>query len=418
MVDNWTEDSSIIAGLSDGSAPYGSKSYPAIFFDSNDSTWKMIVSGTRYYPPLYYRYFTGYYWNDSSWVRDDLKICNGLPKEEGTSTGIQEHHIEIFYLDGHWRLLDLAFSLKRAYYWDGNSWQADTGLLNGLGSVKFSDFSVFNDGKLKIIAGEYVKFIEYRYTGFEWTGTEWINNPDIINGLDTSTQNKRYRPEVFYQNDEWRIISREVSTWKGYYWDGTIWVSDDTIASGLTFGLNKSGMVIFTWDEKLQLIGRDPSWSFYGYIETIISKYTISGNVYNNETIPIKDAIVNINGTEILTDENGYYSVIVELGTYNISASKECYTVTTVSITVTNSDVIQDFIINCTECEYYNFCVWLNDLGGPNSLAAYDIMNLVKAHLYVISLNFVVPSIIIMASVAYYSGFIQKGNELSGCDFQ
>lgn len=65
----------------------------------------------------------------------------------------------------------------------------------------------------------------------------------------------------------------------------------------------------------------------------------------------------------------------------------------------------------------YDFCQWIKDLGGPSKLTSYNIMDLVKAYLEIIDLKFSVQSILIMAAVAYYSGLIKKGNELSGCEF-
>lgn len=66
----------------------------------------------------------------------------------------------------------------------------------------------------------------------------------------------------------------------------------------------------------------------------------------------------------------------------------------------------------------YDFCQWLADLGGPSALGAYDIMQLVSAYSNVIDLKFTVTAILIMAAVAYYSGYIENGNNLSGCSFE
>ena len=67
--------------------------------------------------------------------------------------------------------------------------------------------------------------------------------------------------------------------------------------------------------------------------------------------------------------------------------------------------------------QIYDFCQWIEDLGGPNNLTAYNIMQLVRAYLIIEDLGFNVQSVLIMAAVAYYLGEIEKGNELSGCDF-
>lgn len=61
--------------------------------------------------------------------------------------------------------------------------------------------------------------------------------------------------------------------------------------------------------------------------------------------------------TEILTDENGNYSIDVKPGVYVITASKDCYVNDTVVVIVTDSNVIQNFIIDCIECEVYEPCI-------------------------------------------------------------
>lgn len=86
------------------------------------------------------------------------------------------------------------------------------------------------------------------------------------------------------------------------------------------------------------------------------STYTLSGTVYNNDNIPIKNATVTINDIELLTNQDGYYEATVESGTYDLTATKECYSEDIKTVTVIDSNLIQDFIIDCTEYEICPTC--------------------------------------------------------------
>ena len=72
--------------------------------------------------------------------------------------------------------------------------------------------------------------------------------------------------------------------------------------------------------------------------------------------------------------------------------------------------------LNITTKEY-DFCQWVTDLGGPEYITAFNIMQLVQGYSNVLNIGFTVSAILIMASIVYYSGYITKGNDLSGCDF-
>ena len=62
-------------------------------------------------------------------------------------------------------------------------------------------------------------------------------------------------------------------------------------------------------------------------------------------------------------------------------------------------------------------CGWITGAGGWDKLAAYDIMTLVKAYTDQEDLGFEVRSSDIMGSIAYYSGNVGSGNQLTGCNF-
>lgn len=62
-------------------------------------------------------------------------------------------------------------------------------------------------------------------------------------------------------------------------------------------------------------------------------------------------------------------------------------------------------------------CGWITGTGGWDKLVAYDIMTLVKAYTNQEDIGFEVKSSDIMGSIAYYSGNVESGNQLIGCNF-
>ena len=62
-------------------------------------------------------------------------------------------------------------------------------------------------------------------------------------------------------------------------------------------------------------------------------------------------------------------------------------------------------------------CAWVIDLDGWESIAAFDIMALIKGYSGVEDLGFVVTSANIMGAIAYYSGNVESGNSLMECSF-
>lgn len=62
-------------------------------------------------------------------------------------------------------------------------------------------------------------------------------------------------------------------------------------------------------------------------------------------------------------------------------------------------------------------CGWITGVGGWDKIAAYDIMTLVRAYTDQEDIGFEVKSSDIMSSIAYYSGNVESGNQLAGCNF-
>ena len=64
-----------------------------------------------------------------------------------------------------------------------------------------------------------------------------------------------------------------------------------------------------------------------------------------------------------------------------------------------------------------DMCEWITGIGGWDNLVAYNIMTLVRAYAGKEDIGLEVGSSDIMGSIAYYSGNIESGNRLTGCNF-
>ena len=65
-----------------------------------------------------------------------------------------------------------------------------------------------------------------------------------------------------------------------------------------------------------------------------------------------------------------------------------------------------------------DICIWIIDLGGWESITAFDIMTLVSAYSGNTDVGFVVTAAHIMGCVAYYGASSPtNGNNLTGCEF-
>lgn len=64
-----------------------------------------------------------------------------------------------------------------------------------------------------------------------------------------------------------------------------------------------------------------------------------------------------------------------------------------------------------------DICTWISSKGGATGLITYDIMQLIRGYTNQENLGFNVTSAYIMGAVAYYSGNVPSGNQLTGCNF-
>ena len=339
MANLWIDDGTIVRGL--GGATQ--RSSPTVF---DDNGVLKLIAGEKYGT------FSGVYWNGSTWVSDS-SIVSGLGDIGMYNTPT------VFNDSGTLKLISGEYYGRFfGFHWNGSSWISDSSVISGLSDVGTnSDPTVFNDnGTLKLISGKGTG----TFSGWYWNGSTWIVDLSIVSGLGDIGLDSA--PTVFNDNGTLKLISRGYNVIAGtkslysWYWDGSIWISDSSVLLGVSYTQLYGAPIVFDDNGTLKLIFEEYSNVFSGWYWGAFS-YNISGHVYNNENIPVKNATVNINETEVLTDENGYYFVTVEPGIYYMEATKECYSKDIATVTATNSDVTQDFIIDCIICKECDPCI-------------------------------------------------------------
>lgn len=108
-------------------------------------------------------------------------------------------------------------------------------------------------------------------------------------------------------------------------------------------------------------------------------------------------AIINISSTGVLTCMN------VIVGTCEDKISVIGNAVTAILKAITGPPA--------------NICEWIVDKDGAGSVAAYDIIELVREYIQPGGLDFTVSTSDIMGLVAYYNKQLNSGNALTGCEF-
>lgn len=299
---------------------------PAVF---NDSGTFKIVAGN------YNGTWNGWYWNGSTWVRDN-SIVNGLPNLGFvTACGIFTH-------GGYFKMIIADSSgYTGGYYWSGSMWTADSSIVAGLGYLTSPSFTLFYDASvLKLIIGCYNAV----YKGYYWNGSTWVSDGSIVSGL--SGISTIPAPTIFDDDGTWKIIEgANNGLCYGWYWNGSTWIRDDTIKSGITDVGAYAHPCVYLDGSQLKIVVGCEFWNIYGWE---IVTYTISGNVKSIKGTNLHNATVTLeNGTDYSTDTdiNGDYSQVVRPDIYTVAVSKEEHCDCSDSVDASSSDMTKDFVL-------------------------------------------------------------------------
>ncbi len=221
--ENWVENSSLVAGLTD----VGGWSSPAIADINGDGPLELI-SGEHY------GYLTGFSWTGENWVENSSLISkiynlgsNSVPAfADLTGDGVNEiitgEHDGVFY----------------GYYWDGSRWFENSSLVAGLSDIgarsTLALFDFDNDGLPEMMTGNHAG----EFQGFHWTGENWIDNSSLVAGLSAIGD---YTFPALVDMDQdgilELIVGKGLGTFRGYSWVDNQWVENSALVNGLAAGM-------------------------------------------------------------------------------------------------------------------------------------------------------------------------------------
>ena len=148
------------------------------------------------------------------------------------------------------------------FNWTGTTWQSDTDIISDLPDVGLrSKADAFEmDGTTYFISGEE----SGTFNGYRWTGSTWSSYQTIVNELpDVGTQSNQV---VFQMDSTWYLIAGEFDgVFNGFNWTGTTWQSDTGIISGLVDVGQYSNPDVFQMDGTWYLISGEADGVFNGY---------------------------------------------------------------------------------------------------------------------------------------------------------
>jgi len=197
----------------------------------------------------------GYKWDGDEW-NPNTAILNGLGIDQYTSpyAFYIDDDLYLIYSIGGYGLLNLG------YKWDGDEWIAYSGIVNGLPEYTYreSKITVFelNDTTYMLKGSENGQVYGYMWDGSEWGGmvpSALSSTLPDIGGYST--------PEAFYIDTDLCFLSGGgdyfATGWgfiKGYKWDGSSWSYDSDSREGLTFLTAFASPAIFTLNGNLYML--------------------------------------------------------------------------------------------------------------------------------------------------------------------
>jgi len=134
-------------------------------------------------------------------------------------------------------------------------WESYSTIVSGLPYMDYLNHStVFQtDDTWYLIAGEY----HGDFYGFKWTGTTWVTDTGIINGLPTGGNSTSQCASIWIDDVLYIMVdSYNLTSTQFYSWDGTIWNREPDYENGLPDTTNQHDNIgtIFQMGDTLYLI--------------------------------------------------------------------------------------------------------------------------------------------------------------------
>lgn len=189
----------------------------------------------------------------AQWMPDST-LVNGLP-ELGTIGENCQYLIFNLTGNGQWVLIIGQCSMAfLGYYWNGNQWVSNPGLVQGLTAYSNENdpvvgFNITGDNKFDMIVAQGAGSNSEGWTGYAWNGSQWVPNSNIINGLTTnansgSADNFATLGYNVLSDGKWSLIVDNYGNngYVGFEWNGTAWTQEPTLVDGLpNAGLPSNG---------------------------------------------------------------------------------------------------------------------------------------------------------------------------------
>ena len=215
--------------------------------------------------------FYGYNWTGSAWQEDDA-IVSGLGYVGNQSAPA------VFCMNDTWYLIAGRMHGFNGFNWTGSTWQQDDSIVSGLAaSYAPGDTNYLNkpevfykDGAWYLISGNMPQWtwggweLQMRFLGHKWTGSAWEDS-GIVSGLPCSYL-WHSAPAVFYVDNVWYLISGYGSgEFSGWHQVGSTWQPDDAVTLGLRDVGSRSTPTVFDMNGTWYLISGEGSGGFYGF---------------------------------------------------------------------------------------------------------------------------------------------------------
>lgn len=260
-------------GLNTYHIPYIAEVVPAPFWESDTTIVSGLSSSSNARTPTifmkddvlymiegyYPRFFSGYRWNGNIW-QSDASIVNGL-----YATGSGYPSPEVFWIGGELYLVaSVNYPVELyGFKWNGTMWVNNTSITAGLGKTPERVPTVFQiDGLNHVILDDYKNTTSTGVNGYTWNGSYWVRNITIASGLS--------RPccisfkTTFYQHSGGKfLIASKYGAFTGYEWKGNLWAVNNSIIGGL-YTSSKSPEVFWN-DGNLYMVAGMAGTGYDGY---------------------------------------------------------------------------------------------------------------------------------------------------------
>ena len=159
------------------------------------------------------------YWTD--WVASS--ITSGFaPSYEAITPSVFEY-------DNNWYIIaGENYGTFLGYVWTGSSWITNSTIIQGLTDVgsKPAPEVYEKDGSLNMIVAS--SDVDLGYT---WNGTDWEINSSLVNGL---TGPLGLYPSIIERNGNWYLyMGTYTAGVQGYDWNGTSWILNSSLTNGI-----------------------------------------------------------------------------------------------------------------------------------------------------------------------------------------